>query len=111
MSEQPPTDENRSTTIVRVNVEKKVYSLDTAADLAGVHPDLVLHYHELGLLNLPPTSSTNELTFDDDALYELRRIEHYRRNLGVNRQALPLVVGLLREVEHLEAELRFLRGP
>ena len=44
---------------------------------------------------------------DDDALYELRRIEHYRRHYGVNRRALPLIGTLLRELARLEAELRF----
>jgi len=40
----------------------------------------------------------------------VRRIEHYRRHHGVNRQALPLLMDLLHEVERLQGELRFLRG-
>ena len=50
-------------------------------------------------------------TFDDNALYEIRRIEHFRRHHGVNRRALPLLCELWREIDRLKSELRFLRGP
>jgi hypothetical protein len=86
------------------------YSLETAARLAGVHPEILRYYCGLGLLGRGPGAEA-ELVFNDEAVYEVRRIEHYRRRHGVNRQALPLVIGLLREVERLEAELRFLRSP
>ncbi len=56
-------------------------------------------------------NSEQELVFDDDALYDLRRIKHYRRLHGVNLRALPVVFGLLREIESLRAELRFRRDP
>lgn len=86
-------------------------SLETAADLTGIHPEMISHYCRLGLLGAERARSGREPTFDDDALYALRRIEHYRRHHGVNRQALMLLCSLEREVERLESELRFLRGP
>jgi DNA-binding transcriptional MerR regulator len=86
------------------------YPLETAARLADVHPDVLRYYCRLGLLGRA-RAGVLELIFDDEAIYEVRRIEHYRRHRGVNRQALPLVLELLREVERLEAELRFLRSP
>jgi hypothetical protein len=50
-----------------------------------------------------------EPIFDDNALFELRRIEHYRLYHGVSRQTLRHLCDLWREVERLQAEVRFLR--
>lgn len=88
-----------------------LYSLSTAAHLTGVHPELLRHYCQLGLVGGPRAEAEYEPTFDDNALFEVRRIEHFQRDLGVNRQALPLICGLLREVDRLQTEIRFLRGP
>ncbi|HTL68517.1 MAG TPA: hypothetical protein VL200_12715 [Lacunisphaera sp.] len=41
----------------------------------------------------------------------MRRIEHYRFQHGVNRQALPHLCALWRELDRLQAEVRFLREP
>ena len=87
------------------------YSLETAARLCGVQPAMLRHYCRLGLLGAARTDTPAEPTFDDDALYEVRRIEHYRHQLGVNRQALPHLCALWREIERLQVEIRFLRGP
>ncbi len=88
-----------------------LYSLEAAAHQTGVHPEMLRYYCRLGLFGEARAQPGDELIFDDDALYELRRFEYYRRNLGVNRRALPLLCELWREVERLQAELRFLRGP
>jgi DNA-binding transcriptional MerR regulator len=83
------------------------YSLSDAARLADVHPELLRYYCRLGLFGNRTAAGAPEPVFDDDALYELRRIEHYRRHYGVNRRALPLISRLLRELARLEAEVRF----
>lgn len=85
------------------------YSLGTAAELAGVHPEMVRHYCRLGLFGEERARPGIEPVFDDDALYELRRFEHYRQKQGVNRKTLRLICGLWREIDRLQAELRFLR--
>ncbi len=87
------------------------YSLATAAALTGVHPDLLRFYCATGLLGDGRTGTDRDPVFDDNAIYEARRIEHYRRHHGINRHALPLIFALSREVDRLQAELRFLRGP
>jgi DNA-binding transcriptional MerR regulator len=86
------------------------YSLETAAELAGVHPEMLRHYCQLGLFGNARSRPEAEPVFDDDALYELRRFEHYRQKQGVNRKTLRLICSLWREIERLETELRFLRG-
>ena len=86
------------------------YSIEAAARLGGVHPEMLRHYCRLGLFGDGREWSKAEPVFNDDALYELRRFEHYRRQHGVNRKTLRLIFGLCREVERLQKELRFLRG-
>ena len=96
------------TLVCRPDSAPAVFSLRTAADLTGVAPALLRHYCEHGLLG--EARAGNEPTFDDDALYAVRRIEHCRRQHAVNLRALPLICELWRELEHLQAELRFHRG-
>lgn len=85
------------------------YSLDEAAQLAGVHPDMLRYYCQVGVLGQERERDESELLFDDDALYELRRFEHYRRYHGVDRRTLRLICGLWREVARLQTEVRSLR--
>lgn len=97
--------------LVHVSVIRPAsYSLETAAALADVHPEMLRYYCQLGLFGDERAQPDSQLFFDDDALYELRRFEHYRRHHGVNRKTLRLLCGLWREVECLQRELRFLRG-
>jgi hypothetical protein len=100
-------------TVARIRVTftpRATYGFAMAADLAGVDPGLLAFYCEAGLLGAERTEAATA-TFDDDALFEIRRIEEVRRRYAVDRRALPLLSGLWREVERLQAELRFLRGP
>ncbi len=88
------------------------YSLESAAELAGLHPDMLRHYCRIGLLGqkLQHSSGTTDPHFDDDALYELGWIEYYRNHHGVNRQALTVIFELRRQLQRLQDEVRFLRG-
>jgi DNA-binding transcriptional MerR regulator len=102
--------EQRSLVLIYGNVAKRPpYSLEELARLAEVHPDLVRYYCRRGIFGASRARSDTDPVFDDDALYELRRIEHYRRLYGVSRQAIPLLCELWRDVARLQAEVRFLR--
>ncbi len=90
---------------------RAAYSLEVTAHLAGVHPDMLRYYCRAGLLGDDYRALDEEPRFDDDALYQIRRIESYRREQGVNLHALPVICALQRQVDRLSAELRFLRGP
>ena len=94
-----------------VALGQRLYSLEAAAYHTGIHPDMLRHYCSEGLVEAEVKHMQGEPVFDDEALYRLRRIEHFRRHHGVNLQALPLLCALERKVERLEQELRFLRGP
>jgi DNA-binding transcriptional MerR regulator len=107
---KPTSSPNYSFSLVRATeVGPMAYSLEAAARIAGVHPEMLRHYCRLGLFGEALAQPENELIFDDNALYELRRFEHYRRHHGVNRKTLRLICGLWQEIERLENELRFLR--
>lgn len=100
--------QQHSLTVIQVNEGKSpAYSLDTAAQHAGIHPELLRYYCRAGLLSDRRFQTEPEPVFDDEAIYELQRIEHYRRKLGVNLSALPVVLDLLREIEALRNDLRF----
>jgi len=108
---KPVVTDNYSVMLINVTeAEPTTYSLEDAARQAGVHPEMLRYYCQLGLFGETRARPEAELVFDDDTLYEMRRFEHYRRHHGVNRQTLRLICDLWREVERLEAELRFLRS-
>jgi DNA-binding transcriptional MerR regulator len=103
---------NYSLTLVCVDVARPTtYSLEVAAQLAGVHPEMLRYYCHLGLFGEEHAQPEAKLIFDDDTLYELRRFEHYRQHHGINRRTLRLICSLWHEVERLQTELRFLRSP
>ena len=87
------------------------FSLDDAAQLSGVHPELLRYYSRSGLVETLSGPTGADLFFTEAALEEVRRIEHYRRHLGVGRRALPLICELRREGERQHIELTFLRYP
>lgn len=96
--------------LVRSTAEASaVYSLEHAARLAGVAPEMLLHYCRSGLLGDQRASGESEPTFDDEALYAIRRLDYFRRHHEVNLRALPLVYHLAGEIERLSGELRSLR--
>jgi DNA-binding transcriptional MerR regulator len=107
-----PTDQvpGRLTLITIREAAPATYSLETAARLVGVHPEMLRYYCRVGLIGEAHGEADAEPVFDDDAICELRRFERFRRQHGLDRRTLRLIFSLRREVERLQAELRFLRG-
>lgn len=89
----------------------RLFSLKASADLTGVHPEMLRYYCRAGLIGHVQGLFEDEVLFDEETLHEIRRIEHYRRHLGVGRRALPLICELRREVERQHVELQFLECP
>lgn len=99
-------------TLVCVSSDPPIrHSLATVARLTGVHPELLRYYCRHGLIAADDDADGHGPWFDADALQQVRRIEHYRRHLGVGRRALPLLCDLQREAERQQIELRFLSLP
>ena len=111
MSEPAPSEQHPLTIVLVTETGRSTtYSLEAAAVLADIHPEMLRYYCRLGVLGEVLARPSAELIFDDDAIYELRRFEHYRQRHGVNRKTLRLLCDLWREVERLRNEVRFLRG-
>ena len=111
MSDPVPSELHPFTLVLVTGaIRSATYSLEAAADLADIHPEMLRYYCRLGVLGEALARPGIALIFDDDAIYELRRFERYRRHHGVNRKTLRLLCDLWREVERLRSEVRFLRG-
>ena len=103
---------NPTLTLMRLPPDAPVlFSLEDTADLTGIHPDLLRYYWRTGLIEVRRGELESDLFFDETALHEIRRIEHYRRHLGVGRRALPLLCELQRESSRQRIKLHFLRYP
>ena len=86
------------------------YSLDATAQLAGVPRRSMLIYCRAGLVQPVVQPPYGVLEFTEEAIYTVRRIEHLRAVHSVDLAWLKAMFDLLDEVEHLRAELRFLRN-
>ena len=67
------------------------YTVDEMARLGGVPPALVQRYVDDGLLEPVAGNARTAWFFDDNALFELRRIERLRRELGVNIAGVAVI--------------------
>ena len=79
--------------------------LDSFAQTAGLHPDLVRRLVALGLLDAA-SDAGGVLWFARAQLARVARIQRLRRGLALNYAALGLVLDLLDRIDELEAALR-----
>lgn len=101
---------NRTLTLVCLPADQPArFGIEEAASLTGVHPEMLRYYVRAGLIDSSHGFLDASPCFDDEALQEVRRIEYYRRHLGVGRRALPLICELRREGERRHIDLHFLQ--
>lgn len=86
------------------------YTLEVVAELTGLSTQVILLYQQSGLIR-PAMEGEGQLAFGDEAVRELRRIEHLRACYAMNDAGLKLLLTLLNEVEALRTELRRRQGP
>jgi MerR family transcriptional regulator, heat shock protein HspR len=85
------------------------YTLEELARLGGVSPALLQRYVDEGLIDPIAGNMRTSFFFDDNALFELRRIQRLRRELGVNIAGVAVIHELQRQLDDLKAELDRLR--
>lgn len=85
-----------------------LYTIDATAQLADVSRHAILVYYTHGLV-APVMDEDGSYHFNDDAIRVLRRIEYLRGTCGLNLPGIKLALDLMKEVERLQAEVRFLR--
>lgn len=76
-------------------------SPDALARQAGVHPELVVRFVSLGLLD-PVRSLSGELHFEQRDVVRVLKVQRLRTALGLNYAALGLVLDLLDRIAALE---------
>jgi chaperone modulatory protein CbpM len=99
--------ESSTTAIVRTYPLGRPARLDleSFARAAGLHPDLVMRFLALGLLEVE-RDSAGRLQFSPAQVAAVCRLQRLRAGLSLNYAALGLVVDLLDRIALLEAALR-----
>jgi MerR HTH family regulatory protein len=81
--------------------------IEVLAREAGLHPELVLRFVRLGLLDSPGRTGL----FPRDAAARLARAARLRRDLGLNYAGAVLASELLARIDELEERLRRYEPP
>jgi DNA-binding transcriptional MerR regulator len=106
-------DQGNEMAIIRLRLvspaSEAPYTIDELARLGGVPPALVQRYLEDGLLEPVAGHPRTSWFFDENALFELRRMERLRRELGVNLAGVAVIHDLLQQIEELKADLNRLK--
>jgi len=82
--------------------------LSELARVAGLHPDLINRFVDLGLIE--PATQRPEPLFTDETIQRIGRILRLRRDMGVNLASAGIILDLLDQIEKLRKELDTLRG-
>src|SRR5436190_22866945 len=85
-----------------------LYSLEAAAHLTGVSRRSILIYCKSGLVRPILEEEYGAMSFNEDAIYAIRKIEYLRSSFGVNLSGIKLIFELTDEVQRLKEEIRFL---
>jgi chaperone modulatory protein CbpM len=83
----------------------RLVAVETLAREAGVHPDLVRRFAQLGLLE-PRGGTRAAPLFSPQDAFLIARVMRLRRDLGVNYAGAVLATELLARIEDLEQRLR-----
>ena len=83
-------------------------SLESLAETAGVHEELIYRFMDYGLLE-PAEQRESLVLFEVSAVTRLRAIQRLRHDLGVNLPGIGVILELLERNRRLERELYWLR--
>ena len=90
--------------IILARTEPEQLTLDGLAACAGVHPALIEHFVEYGLLE-PSARTGTQWLFDTACIARLRMIERLRRDLGANLAGIAVILDLLERLTSLQREV------
>ena len=88
-------------------LERVVYVISVAAELAGMHPQTLRQYDRLGLVS-PARTSGRGRRYSHRDVDRLRRVQELS-NAGVNLEGVRRILALEDQVARVEAENRVLR--
>ena len=90
--------------IILGRIEPEQWTLEGLAACARVHPTLIEHFVEYGLLE-PIARTGTQWLFDTAGLARLRKIERLRRDLGANLAGIAVILDLLDRLTTLQREV------
>lgn len=79
-------------------------SLEELACAANIHPQIVRHFLEYGLIE-PTEQVGTHLLFDGNLIPRLRTIQRLRMDMGVNFAGIAVILDLMEKVQQLQHEL------
>ena len=85
------------------------YTVEAVARITHISAEEIIIYTRAGYVTPLPSGNQADLLFDEEAIHQLRRIAFLLTEYQINREGLKMVSGLLKEVERLREEVRFLR--
>jgi len=86
-----------------------LYSLDAAAQFAGISRHALLVYCRTGLVRPVLQPPYDVMAFTGEAIQTVRRIQHVQATYGIGVAWIKTMLCLLEEVERLRSEVRCLR--
>lgn len=89
--------------------ERERLTLEGLAEQTGLHPTLIEHFVEYGLIE-PAERTGEQLRFDVDCVLRVRKIERLRHDLGANLASVEVILDLLDRISRLEKEVERLQG-
>ena len=104
MSEQSDRGSLRSTRI-EVALDRGVFMISVAAELAEMHPQTLRMYETRGLIE-PSRSPKGTRLYSQADVDRLRRIQQMTAELGLNLAGVERVLALEAQLEELHAQLR-----
>src|SRR5277367_3590617 len=93
------------TTRIEVAIDRGVFMISVAAELAEMHPQTLRMYEARGLIE-PSRSPKGTRLYSQADVARLRRIQQMTAELGLNLAGVELVLALEEQLDELEAQLR-----
>jgi MerR family transcriptional regulator/heat shock protein HspR len=108
VSEETPTRRSRQTR-VDVAVDRGVFMISVAAELAEMHPQTLRMYEARGLIE-PSRSPKGTRLYSQDDVERLHRIQQMTAELGLNLAGVERVLALEAELDEAHARVSELQA-
>lgn len=81
-----------------------VFQISVVSRMVGLHQQTIRTYERIGLVQ-PARSDGNQRLYSAADVERLRQVMRLVNDLGVNLAGVEVILGLLRQIEELRAEL------
>ncbi len=102
------TTQRHTLVVVSENPECR-FSLERAAELSGMHPEMILEFTRAEVVHTVGEDPDGSPHFDETEIVRLRQIECLRGDEGVSLRTIRHILALLDRLDAAEREARLLR--